>query len=118
MKLAFLMIILTLPDNGQLSAAFVNTQTLEECEKRASVVRSILDKGDIEIKQMVCRSSGALFEPFVHGTEGDAERYAYSISFDDRNATVEAIASCSAADAAEQGRYCATSTQKLLSQAQ
>ena len=44
MASAFLMIILTLTSGAQLSAAFVNTPTLEDCEKRASIVRGILEK--------------------------------------------------------------------------
>lgn len=118
MASAFLMIILTLTSEAQISAAFVNTPTLEDCEKRATVVRGILEKGDIEVKQMVCRSSDVQFEPFVHGSEDDAERYSYVISFDDKNATVAPVPSCEVAGATGEGRYCATSTQKLLPRTQ
>ncbi|MCC6947909.1 MAG: hypothetical protein IT539_09095 [Bradyrhizobiaceae bacterium] len=116
MKLAFLMIILTLLKGGEMSVAFVNTQTLEECEKRAAVVRTILEKGGVTIEHLVCRASEVQFEPFVHGMEDDAERQAYLVSFDDKTATVEPIASCEAAGAPRAARYCATSTQKLLPQ--
>lgn len=118
MTLAFLMIVLTLSDGAPLSAAFVNTATQAECEKRATVVRSILEKGDIKIKQMVCRASDVQFEPFAHGADGDARRYAYVISFDDTKATVVPVASCEATGASGEGRYCATSTQKLLPRTQ
>lgn len=114
----FLMIVLTLSGGGQPAAAFVNTRTIEECEQRASVVRGILDKGDTEIKQIICRSSDAKFEPFAHGEGDDSQRNVYLISFDAENATVEPAANCDAADTTEGARYCATSTQKLLSQAQ
>jgi hypothetical protein len=115
---AFLMIVLTLSSGPQLSAAFVNTSTLAECEKRAAVVRGILEKGNVEIKQMVCRSSDVQFEPFAHGTEDDAKRFSYVISFDDKSANVKSVASCEATNAAGEERYCATSTQKLLPQTQ
>lgn len=118
MASAFLMIILTLTSGTQLSAAFVNTPTREDCEKRAAVVRGILEKGDIEIKQMICRSSDVQFESFVHGSGDDAERYSYVISFDDKKATVAPVASCEVAGVTGEGRYCATSTQKLLPRTQ
>lgn len=110
MDLAILMIVLMQPAEGPMSAAFVNTQTLEECEARAAIVRTILESEDYAVEQAVCRASAARFEPFAHGVDADAERYAYSISFTDTDASVEAVASCEAAD----GHYCATSTQKLL----
>lgn len=113
MKFGFLMIILTLLENGQMSAAFVNTQTLEECENRATVVRGILEKGDVDIKEMACRPSETEFEPFLHGTEEDAERFAYVIMIDDASARVEQVASCEAVSTATAGQYCATSTQNL-----
>lgn len=118
MKLAFLMIVLTQTAGGPLSAAFVNTETLEDCEGRVAAVRTILENGGYAIEQAICRASDARFEPFVHGTEGDAERYAYAISFDESNAAVEPVASCDAAGETAEGRYCATSTQKLLAQPQ
>jgi hypothetical protein len=114
MPSAFLMIVLTLSSGPQLSAAFVNTETLPECEKRAAVVRGILDKGNVKITQMACRPSHIRFEPFAHGAEEDATRYAYVISIGDKGVTVEQVASCETANAGGEGRYCATSTQKLL----
>jgi hypothetical protein len=118
MTSAFLMIVLTLSNGPQLSAAFVNTETLPECERRAAAVRGILDKGDVKIRQMACRPSNIRFEPFAHGVDEDAKRYAYVISIDDNSVTVEQVASCATVNAAGEGRYCATSTQKLLPQAQ
>ena len=118
METGFLMVILTILAGGEMSAAFVNTQTLEECETRAATVRSILEKGGVVIEHLVCRTSPLQFEPFVHGAEEEAERRTYLVSFDDRTATVEPVASCEAAGASAEGRYCATSTQGLLPQAQ
>lgn len=117
MKLGFLMIILTLMENGQLSAAFVNTETLEECEQRAAVVRNILQQGEAPIEHLVCRAATVGFEPFVHGMEEFAGRQAYLVSFDDEKATVEAVESCETAQAAV-GQYCVTSTQKIVANAQ
>jgi hypothetical protein len=117
MKLGFLMIILTLADNGQLSAAFVNTATLEECESRAAVVRGILEQGDTPIEQMACRASDAEFEPFLHGMEEFAERQTYIVAFDDERATVEKAATCEGVEPAA-GSWCVTSLQKFAAEAQ
>lgn len=118
MKLGFLMIILTLVENGQLSVAFVNTATLEECEQRAAVVRDILEKGDYPIEKMVCRAADVEFEPFVHGMEEFAERQTYLVSFDDRTATVEKVASCDGAAQSQPGTWCAVSMQKFAFEAE
>jgi len=118
MKLGFLMIIFTLAEGGQLSGAFVNTETLEECESRAAVVRGILEKGDMPIEQMVCRASDAEFEPFVHGMEEFAEKQSYIVSFDDKRATVEKTASCEDGATPAPGSWCVTSMQKFASEAQ
>lgn len=117
MKLGFLMIIFTLAEGGQLSGAFVNTATLEECERRAAVVRGILEQGDSPIEQMVCRASDAEFEPFVHGMEEFAEAQSYLVSFDDTRATVEKAASCEGAAPAP-GTWCVTSMQKFAADAE
>ena len=110
----FLMIVLTALESGQMSAAFVNTGTMEECEQRAATVRTILEQGNIGIVDMVCRSSDAAFEPFTHGAEADAERFAYLIAFNGETATVSAVDTCETSAPAGEGRYCATSTQKML----
>lgn len=118
MNLGFLMVILTLLEGGQMSAAFVNTQTLEECEQRASAVRSILEKGSVDIKEMVCRSSTAQFEPFTHGAADEGGQHRYIIAIDDSIAHIESVATCDSANAAEDGQYCVFSNQKLLSKNQ
>lgn len=118
MKLGFLMIILTLVDNGQISAAFVSTETLQECEQRATVVRGILEKGEYPIEQMVCRAADVEFEPFAHGMEEFAERQTYLVSFDDKTAKVEKVAACDGGAQPAPGTWCATSTQKFASEAE
>jgi len=118
MKLGFLMIIFTLAEGGQLSGAFVNTETLEECESRAAVVRGILEQGDMPIEQMVCRASDAEFEPFVHGMEEFADPQTYIVSYDDQRATVEKAASCDGSAMPAPGSWCVTSMQKFASEAQ
>jgi len=117
MKLGFLMIVMTLLENGQLSAAFVNTDTLADCERRANAIRMILSGQNVPIKDLVCRSSAAKFEPFSHGAPS-TQAHSYVVSFDEREAWITPRtddASCEAGPA-KPIRYCATSAQKLLSE--
>jgi hypothetical protein len=117
MKLGFLMIVMTLLENGQLSAAFVNTESLEDCERRAKAIRTILSDQKIPIKDLVCRSSAAKFEPFSHGAPS-AQAHSYVVSIDEREAWITPRtdnAPCDG-DPAKPIRYCATSSQKLLSE--
>lgn len=117
MTLGFVLIVMTLLENGQVSAAFVNTQSLEDCERRAKAVRAILSDQKVPIQDLVCRSSAARFEPFSHDTTG-AQRHRYVVSFDEREAWITPRtddAQCGG-DPVKPVRYCATSAQKLLSE--
>ncbi len=123
MNLSFLMIVLTLLESGGMSAAFVNTQSLDECERRAKAVSTILAGQKLPIKDVVCRRSEATFEPFSHTGES-AGAYHYIVTFDEREAWVTpraADAACDGADAAARGpteatRFCVASAQKLISE--
>lgn len=122
MKLGVLMIVMTLLDGGGLSAAFVNTASLDECERRAEGIRAILSGQNVVIKELVCRGSEARFEPFSHGAAG-GEAHRYVVTFDTQRAWVAPQAEDAPCDGAAAAtiqpptvRYCATSTQTLLSE--
>ena len=123
MKLGFLMIVMTLLESGEMSAAFVNTASLDECERRAAAVRTILSNGAVPLKELVCRRSDATFEPFSHDTQG-AHAHRYRVSFDDTDARITHLsddAPCGDETAAGRDpdkptQYCAVSAQKLLSE--
>lgn len=122
MKLGFLMIVLTLLESGDMSAAFVNTDSLEECARRAKAVRTILSGQKLPIKDLVCRRSKATFEPFSHNAES-VSAYRYIVTFDAREAWIAprpADTDCKGEDASARAppeaiRYCVASAQKLLS---
>lgn len=114
----FLMIVLTFLDDGSLSAAFVNTPTLEECKARAEIVRTILEDQKLAIEALACRPSDLTFEPFQHGPSGGT-RHRYAIALGDDAAEVAPLAedqACAPSAAGEAGiaRFCVTSAQKLL----
>ncbi|AHB49861.1 hypothetical protein W911_02625 [Hyphomicrobium nitrativorans NL23] len=123
MTFGFLMIVMTLLESGQMSAAFVNTASLEECERRAAAVRTILSNGPQPLKDIICRRSDATFEPFSHDTQG-AHTHRYLVSYDDTDARITQLsgndAPCAAdpagQDPAKPTQYCAVSAQKLLSE--
>lgn len=123
MKLGVLMIVMTLLDGGSLSAAFVNTASLDECERRAEGVRAILSGQNVVIKELVCRGSEARFAPFSHGAAG-GDAHKYVVTFDTQRAWVAPQAEDAPCDGAAAAttqppatvRYCATSTQTLLSE--
>lgn len=115
MTAGMLLLILTLADAGQYSAAFVHTPTVAECERRAAAVRTILENGGTQIERIVCRASKASFEPFVHRTEPDSPRQRYLIRVNEEQVVVSPMTDGQACSAGKAGSdYCATSTQRLL----
>lgn len=114
MSANILMLILTLAEGGLYSAAFVNTGSVAECERRAATVRAILQTGPTQIERIDCLPSEARFEPFVHGAGQAGARHFYRIHLDAGRVRVErrqADAGCRP----EPGQvYCVTSGQKML----
>lgn len=121
MNSGVLMIVLTLVDGGGMSAAFVNTASVEECERRGRGVNAILTSQKVSIEALVCRDSEARFEAFTHGGTS-AQTHTYLVTFNDRRAWIARQpdgATCARGTLATDAppnttRYCATSTQKLL----
>lgn len=118
----FILVILTAAPGGELSAAFVTTETKAECEARSEAIRGILKAGKIDIKEFACLKSEQRFEKFMHAEPTDAPRYSYSIRLEAETAKVAAQPSQQACETSlREARpsnglrdYCATSTQKLL----
>lgn len=120
MSINMLMIILTVLEGGQLSAAFVNTASEDECGRRAAMVRTVLEAADTPITQIVCRESTAKLSRYTHNVPADAPRHPYLIRFDQRQASVTVLPALQACEPAQansadgMSSYCATSTQSLL----
>lgn len=116
MSLAVLMIVLTLGADDRLSAAFVETENLANCEQRAEVVRGII-AGSAPIEAILCRESAQGFDPFMHGAEEDADapRYHFLIRDDGNRAEIARADACPEAKPAP-GEYCATSLQDMLAE--
>ncbi|MFT0851393.1 hypothetical protein VRY85_11490 [Achromobacter sp. F4_2707] len=113
MTATFLMLILTLSDGG-LSAAFVNTQTQEECERRALLVRTILQSGSAPIERLECLPSHSHFEPFKHGVTEHQPVHRYVVRVESGRVSVERLAVGEPCRDEGGSIYCVTSRQKLL----
>jgi len=123
MEQLFLLVILTASEASGLSAAFVGTGTLAECEARGKAIRPILDGAKVDVKEFVCRPSSQRFQRFVHGAPADAPRHFYRLALTADGvsiARVDALEACRAAPqptAAEPPGsriYCASSSQPML----
>lgn len=114
MSLTVLMIVLTLGADDRLSAAFVETEGMENCLQRADVVRGIL-AGSTEVETIICRPSAQAFEPFMHGADMDAglTRHSFLIHEADNRADISRTTACASARPAP-ATYCATSVQDML----
>ena len=114
MSLTVLMIVLTLGADDRLSAAFVETESLENCQQRGEVVRGII-AGSTQIEAILCRQSVQAFDPFMHGAEADedAPRYSFLIRENGTQAEIVRVSGCPEARPAP-GEYCATSVQDML----
>ena len=118
----FVMIVLTLMSNGQLSAAFSNAPAKADCQASAKMVGQILTKGGYKIEKIGCYRSSQSFSPYEHGVSDDAPRQTYLVSLDGEKAEIvehQGLAGCRPALEAmpEEQRAsarCATSTQTLV----
>lgn len=116
MSLAVLMIVLTLGADDRLDAAFVETESLANCEQRAEVVRGII-AGSTRIEAILCRPSAQAFDPFMHGAEEDADapRFTFLIRDEGSRAGISRVDACPVARPAPDA-WCATSLQDMLAE--
>ena len=121
MNAAYVMVILTLLADGQLSAAFVNTESQARCETRATAVEAILKKGGADVQQIRCVPSALQFTRFSHDNAGTAPRHAYLLSLGEASLALAPVKNAKAcrrqrersAPASGVERHCVTSTQSL-----
>ncbi|MCO5091356.1 hypothetical protein [Bosea sp. (in: a-proteobacteria)] len=118
-----LMIVMTTLAGGDLSAAFVGTETLPECRERLERVRLIINdgaaKGGPRIAGSGCFTSAERFSDFSHGQSNDEPIQHYRIVLSGENAAVirhdgaEACRRAIAAAPAAGEQHCAQSRQTL-----
>ena len=121
MSAAHVMLILTLMSDGQLSAAFVSTESKINCEQRAKAVEAILSSGNTDIRLLRCLPSELQFARFTHESSSTAPRYAYLLSVGESSLDIEPVSDlrrCAslrsvAPEKPDTARYCVTSTQSI-----
>jgi hypothetical protein len=121
MKTAVLMVILSMLDNGQMSSAFINTPGLAACQQKSRIMRTILTRGKVDIREIKCVASPLRFEKFNHKTAADAPRYLYSLQLDDYSVVVtplDNLAACKKQQTSvkpddKTRLFCTSSTQKI-----
>lgn len=122
MTAAFILIVMTVLEGGGLSAAFVNVPSAERCAQRGKMVRAILISQNVKIRELGCFKNSQKFEKFSHNTNADAPRHPYLVELDrdgawiSRQPDVSACKKTLQSEKEHEGarRYCATSTQALL----
>ena len=119
MKLLFLLVLLTRNGAGDIHVAFVNTQTLDECQQKELLVKGIFMSADIPVLESRCSRSELRFSEFVHASTSRMAHHFYLIRFDSEAVRVQKMPdwrSCmrKQAEGAAQGRiYCGSSVQTL-----
>lgn len=116
------MTLLTLNDAGQLSANFVETETLQACEQKVTRIEGIFKAAGITIVKNHCGLSEYRFSKFAHTQTSQERPFSYQISIDDSGVKVTSmkLSQCESelgekpADSGEdETQYCVTSSQSF-----
>lgn len=119
MKTLFLLIILTQNGAGDINAAFVNTETMEQCQQKTLLVEGVFSGSDIPVIESRCIKSDLQFSEFGHAATASRIKHFYLIVFDEKSVQISPVAewrSCMAQqrDSVKQGRvYCSSSVQSI-----
>ena len=88
MKTFFLLIVLTQNGAGDINAAFVNTQTLEQCQQKALLVESVFSASDIPVLESRCIESPLRFSEFGHASSSSKINNFYLIHLDEKGVEI------------------------------
>ena len=119
MKMLFLLVLLSQNGAGDITASFVNTETLEQCQQKEQMVKAIFTTAELPILESRCIQSDSQFSEFGHATSTRMPRHFYLIRFDQDAVAILQMPdwrSCMAGqkEGAGQGRvYCSSSIQAL-----
>lgn len=85
------MTLLTLNDAGQLSASFVETETLQACEHKIARIKGVFKASEITIVKSHCGVSEYRFSPFSHTQNSQKMPSSYQITIDDNGLKVNSM---------------------------
>jgi len=119
MKTLYLLIILTQNGAGDINASFVNTQTLQQCQQKASMVEGVFKTAEIPVIESRCIRSDLKFSEFSHASSSSMIRNFYLVHVDDDSIDIKQIPdwqSCKQQEkqGVEQGKiFCSSSVQSM-----
>lgn len=119
MKTLFLLITLTQNGAGDINASFVNTETLEQCQQKASMVAGVFSASAIPVLESRCIKSDLQFSEFGHASTASKIRHFYLIAVKEKNLQISAMPDWQTcmkqARTSTQGKvYCSSSVQSVL----
>lgn len=82
MKILFLLITLTQNGAGDINASFVNTESLQQCQQKASMVEAVFTGAKIPVIASRCIQSELQFTEFAHASSTSKIRNFYLIKLD------------------------------------
>ena len=86
-KTFFLLVLLTQNGAGDINASFVNTKTLEQCQKKSVMVEAVFKTSNVPVIESRCIKSDLKFSEFGHASSSSMINYFYLVKFD--NTTVQ-----------------------------
>lgn len=75
--------MLTQNGAGDINASFVNTETLEQCQQKASMLEGVFAASNIPVIESRCIQSDLRFSEFGHASASSKIRNFYLIKIDD-----------------------------------
>lgn len=119
MQTLFLLIILTQNGAGDINAAFVNTETLAQCQQKALMLESVFTASEIPVIENRCIKSDLKFSEFGHVSTAGKIRHYYLVTVDKEMLQISAVPDWRTCMKKEKlsGRgkvYCSSSVQSVL----
>jgi len=120
MEMLYLLLVLTRNGAGDISAAFVNSESLEACRVSQAMVEAIFTNQQIPLLYSDCRLSSQRFTPFEHVNTSRARRYPYLVDLGSSTPKIQSMADWQSCRRAEQNGdrgsriHCVSSTQRLI----
>jgi hypothetical protein len=119
MKMLFLLILLSQNGAGDITASFVNTETLEQCQQKEQMVKAIFTTAELPILESRCMASDLRFSEFGHAVSSSTPRHFYLIRFEQGSVAIQQMPdwrSCMLGQREREGKgwlYCASSIQSI-----
>lgn len=68
---------------GDINVSFVNTETLAQCQQKASMLAAVFQTADIPVIESRCVKSAKQFSEFSHATTSSMKRNFYLVTLEE-----------------------------------